>query len=1050
MSSLGPRYWKSLDELAGDADLAARARDEFPDAADQTVDLPSRRNFFRLMGASMALAGIAGPGCDRYHSEDIVPLARRPEDQVPGTTLQYASVFELGGWGLPVVVTSYEGRPLHIDGNPDHPFTDDGREEFQFGRHAGTNAFAQASVLNVYDQDRSQSPLNHQKGATFDDFKSWLTTARKEIQANPGSVRVLAEASQSPTLAVLRRALVATGAQWHEWEPLSFDNEREGHRIAFGRPVRAFAHLDKAQTIVSLDGDLFLEHPAGIRYARDWQMSRDSVGGTLGKGNMNRLYAVEATFTSTGAVADHRLPLRAELVLPFAQALDSMLAGGQPPTGTFLDEPEVAPFLKALAKELAQNRGKAVVVAGRRQPPAVHALVASINNRINAVGATLDYLDDGDDRDTHLTSIIKLVDDIKTKQVKYLFILGGNPVYDAPRDLDLGSALGKLESDGGVSVHLSEWEDETSDKCTWHVPRANYLESWGDARSWDGTWTIQQPLIMPLYGGISAMELVSLIAGDEKTGEQLVRAQVESAGGGANWRKSVHDGFVEKTALAPAQLPPPVVPQADARFEVKAERMKTTRVQDKALEVVYHFSSSTWDGRFANNAWLQEMPDFFTKVVWDNYALVAPATAQDLKLSDSESKIKISIGEGTDKRELELACYVMPGQAMGSIGLVLGGGRTKAGSKGGSSVDTAVGFDTYKLRSAKAIDFEAGASVTRTDDYKFSGVQEHWDLRGGLDERLGFNEGDRGTKERLPEIVREVDLQAFWVPKTDDKNHPVLDEHGNPELAYDARPEDEFWKDPHGRGHSLFQEKTYEGHRWGMAIDLGSCIGCNACMVACQSENNIPVVGKDQVVRNREMHWIRIDRYFEGSRDNPHIVNQPVTCQQCENAPCEQVCPVGATMHSSEGLNDMVYNRCVGTRYCLNNCPYRVRRFNFLDWNKEFKEARNRVRKLVMNPEVTVRHRGVMEKCTYCVQRIQNKKIKAKNERRDLQDGEITTACQDACPTSAITFGDLALKDSWVSKKQADRRSYELLGNLNTKPRTQYLARVRNPNPELA
>ena len=1046
MSSLGPRYWKSLDELAGDADLASRTRDEFPDAADQTVDLPSRRNFFRLMGASMALAGIAGPGCDRYKSTDIVPLARRPEDQIPGTTLQYASVFELGGWGLPLVVTSYEGRPLHIDGNPDHPFTDDGNGNYEFGRHAGTNAFAQASVLNVYDQDRSQSPLKKGQGATFDEFKNWLAEGRtstdpaKRIEMS--SVRILSEASQSPTMAVLRRALVAAGAQWHEWEPLSFDNERAGHKIAFGRPVRAFAHLDRAQTIVSLDGDLFLEHPAGIRYARDWQRSRDTVGGTLGQGNMNRLYAVESTFTSTGAVADHRLPLRSELVLPFAQALDNMIANGQEPSADFLKDPKVKNFVTALVKELKANHGKAVVVAGRRQPPSVHALVARINDAIGAVGATLDYLDDGDDRtDTHVESITKLVADIKNKQVKHLFILGGNPVYDAPADLDFGSALGMVDN----SVHLSEWEDETSEKCTWHVPRANYLECWGDARSWDGTWTIQQPLIMPLYGGISSIELLSLLNGEEKTGEQLVRAQVEGAGGGANWRKSVHDGFVAKTALAPAQVQLQTLPG----FPTVTDRM-VARPQNGKLEVVFHFSSSTWDGRFANNAWLQETPDFFSKIVWDNYALIAPATAKDLHLDDSEGKVKITLPG--DKRELELAYYVMPGQAIGSIGLVLGGGRTKAGSKGGTSVDTSVGFNTYKLRSSKAIDFDAGAEVTRTDSYKFSGVQEHWDLRGGMDMRLGFNEGDRGTKERLPELVREVDLKAFWVPALDDQKQPKTDKEGKPEYAYDARPEDEFWKDPHGRGHSLFQEPSYEhaNHRWGMTIDLGNCIGCNACMVACQSENNIPVVGKDQVVRNREMHWIRIDRYFEGSPDDPHIVNQPVACQQCENAPCEQVCPVGATQHSSEGLNDMAYNRCIGTRYCLNNCPYRVRRFNFLDWNKEFKEARNRVRKLVMNPEVTVRHRGVMEKCTYCVQRIQNKKIKAKNERRELKDGEITTACQDACPTSAITFGDLALKDSAVAKKQDDRRSYELLGNLNTKPRTQYLSRVRNPNPELA
>jgi molybdopterin-containing oxidoreductase family iron-sulfur binding subunit len=551
----------------------------------------------------------------------------------------------------------------------------------------------------------------------------------------------------------------------------------------------------------------------------------------------------------------------------------------------------------------------------------------------------------------------------------------------------------------------------------------------------------------------------------------------------------VHDGFVPNTTLQPAQ----VTLQTLQKLEPRGTQLGGSRLKNGELELVFHYSSNTWDGRFANNAWLQETPDFFTKIVWDNYALIGPATAQDLGLKN-ESKIKVTAKVGDKEQTLEVGCYVMPGQAMGSVALVLGGGRTKAGSKGGSK-DNPLGWNTYTLRGSNGLDFVSGAKVAASDSYSFSGVQEHWDISHGIDETLfHFNEGDRGTKERMPELVREVELKTFTEGEGDKK--------------WDARPEDEFWAaplrwyradgsevppapqdeeaeklgytkrdgvwvdksgkelefaptrdeydvgikkgwHPEGRGHSLFKEHQYEGHRWAMSIDLGSCIACNACMVACQSENNIPVVGKDQVVRNREMHWIRIDRYFEGSPDDPHIVNQPVTCQQCENAPCEQVCPVGATMHSSEGLNDMAYNRCVGTRYCLNNCPYRVRRFNFLDWNKEFKEARNRVRKLVMNPEVTVRHRGVMEKCTYCVQRIQNKKIKAKNERRELQDGEITTACQDACPTSAIIFGDLSDEKSAVSKLHNDRRSYELLGHLNTKPRTQYLARVRNPNPEL-
>ncbi|MCE9572588.1 MAG: Fe-S-cluster-containing hydrogenase [Deltaproteobacteria bacterium] len=1016
MPSITDPYWKSLGELAT---VNPAPTDEFPPSADtQTVDPLSRRNFFRLMGASMALAGVAGPGCQRYEREEIVPLSRRPEDQVPGTTLQYASTFELAGVAHPVLVGSYEGRPIKIDGNPFHPFTGDGADaKVTDHRHGGSTAFVQASVLNLYDQDRSRGLSNRGKGADFNEFKAWLATNREAMKKDPSKVRVLSEALSSPTLAQLRRKFLTDfpGAKWAEWEPISFDNERAGLKLAFGKSARAFAHLDRAETIVVLDGDIFVEHPAAMRYSRDWKASRGPEASSLGDGKMNRLWSVESSWSSTGAMADHRLALRAELVLPFAQALDAKLSSGGAPSAEFLNEAKVAKFLTVLVEELGQNRGKAVVIAGRRQPPVVHALVARINE---ALGAPVDYYDDGDDRLTHKEAIVELANDIKAKAVSHLFVLGGNPAYDAPNDLDLASAIASVEN----SVHLSEWDDETSEKTTWHVPRANYLESWGDARTWDGTWTIAQPLILPLYGGISALELMALVMGDEQTSEKLVRGAVE--GSGATWRKAVHDGFVASTAFPTLGAKVGQLPVVTLTASQQAGS-RGTSAKPVPLEVVFQYSSNTWDGRFANNAWLQETPDFFTKVCWDNYAIVAPATATEYGL-ETDSLITVEL-EG---RKLELACYVMPGQAIGTIGLVLGGGRVKAGSKGGDG-KTPVGFDTYKLRTSAALDLASGAKVTAGSSYQLSGTQEHWDIRGGLDKDIG----DKGIAERLPRLVKEVDQTEY--------------RDGTEGRAWDANEESEFWTDP-DRGTSLFQEHTYEGHKWGMAIDLGSCTSCNACMVACQSENNIPVVGKAEVVRNREMHWIRIDRYFKGSPDDPQIVNQPVGCQQCENAPCEQVCPVGATLHSSEGLNDMVYNRCVGTRYCLNNCPYRVRRFNFLDWNAEFKEARNRVRKLVMNPEVTVRMRGVMEKCTYCVQRIQNKKIKAKNEKRSVQDGEITTACQDACPTQAIVFGDLNDPKAWVTKFHKDRRAYSLLGELNTKPRTQYLARVRNPNPKLA
>ncbi len=844
MPSITDPYWKSLGELAS---VNPAPTDEFPNPADQqAVDPLSRRNFFRLMGASMALAGVAGPGCQRYEKEEIVPLSRRPEDQVPGALLQYASTFELAGVAHPVLVGSYEGRPIKIDGNPYHPFTGDGAgDKVADHRHGGSTAFVQASVLNVFDQDRSRGLSQRGKGADFNEFKAWLATNRAAMKAQPSKVRVLSEALSSPTLAQLRRKFLTDfpGAKWVEWEPISFDNERAGLKLAFGKPARAFAHLDRAETIVVLDGDIFVEHPAAMRYSRDWKASRGPEASTLGAGKMNRLWSIESTWSSTGAMADHRLPLRAELALPFAQALDAQLAAGGAPSAEFLNEAKVAAFLKVLVKELQANRGKAVVIAGRRQPPAVHALVARINGALNA---PVDYFDDGDDRLTHKDAIVELAGDLKAKAVSHLFVLGGNPVYDAPADLDLASAIASVEN----SVHLSEWDDETSEKTTWHVPRANYLETWGDARTWDGTWTIAQPMILPLYGGVSPLEFMSLVMGEEHTGEKLVRGAVEASG--AAWRKAVHDGFVAGSQFppVPAQVGQlPVVSLAPSQMAGS----RSTAAKPVPLEVVYQYSSNTWDGRFANNAWLQETPDFFTKVCWDNYAIVAPATAAEFGF-ETDTLITVEL----DGRKLELACHVMPGQAIGSIGLVLGGGRTRAGSKGGDG-KTPVGFDTYKLRTSTALDLASGAKISAGAGYQLSGTQEHWDIRGGLDKDIG----DKGIAERLPRLVQEVNEETYRETEAGGAH------------KWDANKESEFWSDP-VRGTSLFTEHSYEGHKWGMAIDLGSCTSCNACMVACQSENNIPVVGKAEVVRNREMHWIRIDRYFKGSPDDPQIVNQPV------------------------------------------------------------------------------------------------------------------------------------------------------------------------------
>jgi molybdopterin-containing oxidoreductase family iron-sulfur binding subunit len=1041
-------YWKSLRELEGKAPWQLEPTNrEFPPGADQPppVDPMSRRNFFHLMGASMGLAGLgAAAGCRRYEKEEIVPLARRPEDQVPGTTLQYSTTYELAGVGHALVATSYEGRPIKLDGNPDHPFARGGIVDQSF-RHAGAHTFAQASILHLYDPDRSQNPMNAGRGASMDQFRGALADIRKTVGAG---MRVLSEATSSPTVQRLRRKLEAAGVQWHEYEPLSWDNERAGMKLAFGKSVRPLAHLDKCLTIVTIDCDIFVEHPASMMYSRDYARSRRRE-----LNEMNRMWSVESTMTNTGAMADHRLALRSELGLPFAMALDAALGGGAAPNADFLKEDKPSVFLKVLAAELTKNKRKAVVLAGRRQPPAVHALVAKINAALEAPGNTLDYLEETDpDRPSHLDAITTLAKDIDAKRVQTLVILGGNPVYDAPADLEFDKKLAGVQT----SIHLSEYDDETSKQCTWHVPRAHFLEAWGDARTWDGTLSLAQPLIAPLYGGLSSAEMLSVLLGDEKPGDELVRATFDEQKLNYNWRLNVHNGFVPDTQLPVAQVQLAAPPQ----IQLTPSQQSGSRKKNGELEVAFHFSSATYDGRFANNAWLWETPDFLTKVTWDNYALVAPETAKLLGL-DNDTIITVKVGD----RSIELPCYTMPGQARGSIGLVLGGGRTDAGhvvthphnvtdEVPGKRV---VGWNTYKVRTTAGFDIALGVTATGGGTkYELASVQDHWNYKPGPKSIFGYDSGfDPEIKSRSYHLTQTV---------TEDKLAKDKDWKADEEL-------DEFFDDsstrtPEGKAPrhlSLFQEHEYKGHRWAMAIDLNTCTGCNSCMVACQNENNVPVVGRREVMNNREMHWIRIDRYFQGSPDDPRVVHQPLACQQCENAPCEQVCPVGATSHSDEGLNDMAYNRCIGTRYCLNNCPYKVRRFNFLDWNSEYREARAKVRRLLFNPDVTVRMRGVMEKCTFCVQRIQNAKIKWKAQHRvqvpgtavegaltdPMPDGMIETACQQACPTEAIIFGDLQDPNSRVSKLHTDSRSYPLLPENYTKPRNRFLARILNPNPDM-
>jgi molybdopterin-containing oxidoreductase family iron-sulfur binding subunit len=743
-------------------------------------------------------------------------------------------------------------------------------------------------------------------------------------------------------------------------------------------------------------------------------------------------------FSSTGAVADHRLPLRSELVLPFVMALNAKVNGGTAPTSPFLAEPKIAAFLDALAEDLQAAKGKTVVIAGHRQPAEVHAIVAQLNaasantNDTNA-GGPVGYIPDPDgSRPNHVDSIAELAADLEAGTVDALIILGGNPAYDAPANLHFADKIAKA----GTSVHLSLFDNETSVKCNWLLPAAHYLESWGDGLAWDGTYCLTQPIIEPLYQGRNPLELIAMLAGVPLANSRdLIREQFDGLSqaplGGAEkaWNKALHDGFLARAVIQPVTP----TPRPIAAPTLNARQQGGLTPPDGTVEVVFTASSHTYDGRFANSSWLQETPDFMTKATWDNVALISPLTAKKLGISNF-TKIKVTVGE----EQVEAPAYVMPGQAPYSIAIALGHGRTRAGHVGGLVEDKKVvvepkGFDAYKIRTQDAQWIATGSLKSTGSAYPIATTQDHWNI----DER-----GQKSIETRMGDLIREGTLEEYKAHMA--KYESVEDRAEVPDFNHERHLDRlevrSLWDPP----------VPYDGHKWGMATDLGKCVGCNACMVACQAENNIPVVGKREVLRSREMHWIRIDRYFSGDMENPEVLHQPVTCQQCENAPCEEVCPVGATIHTDEGLNDMIYNRCVGTRYCLNNCPYKVRRFNFFDYNKDLTEARNKVRKLLFNPEVTVRSRGVMEKCTFCVQRIAAVKIPATNEKRGLTDGEIVTACQQACPTGAIVFGDLNDKTSEVAKLHDSDRAYSMLGELNVKPRNQYLARIKNLNPKLA
>jgi molybdopterin-containing oxidoreductase family iron-sulfur binding subunit len=992
-SQNGPKYWRSLDELAETPEFADLLHREFPEGASEFTDPAGRRQFLKLMGASLALAGVTG--CTRQPTEMIVPYVKAPEEIIPGKPLWFATAMPHGGFATPVLAESHMGRPTKIEPNPQHPAT-----------RGGTDVYAQASILTLYDPDRSKTIKFRDEIHTWGDFTSklgGLVAAQKALGG--AGFRLLTETITSPTLASQIDELLKSmpAAKWVQYDAVGRENVRDGAKAALGQDADVRYRFDQADIVLLLDSDVLESDPGRLRYSRDFADRRRLVSG---KTDMNRVYAVDSRVGNTGSKSDHRVAVRAVDVENIARAVAAGI-GVAGVSGAALPASVPQNFVSALVKDLQAHKGRSLVVAGDQQPASVHHLAHLMNAALGAVGQTLEYsapvapLAPAAQQQT----IVQLAQEMGDGKVEVLVILSANPVYTAPADLKFVEKLAKVPN----RIHLGLFEDETAEQCHWHIPESHFLESWGDVRTFDGTVTIAQPLIDPIWeNNKAAVEVLAALLGNGSApSSKIVRDFWEkqySAKSGAFgplndpdgqafptfdkfFRRALHDGYIAGSALPALTLTASgAAPAAPAASTTGAD----------AIEITFSADPTVYDGRFANNGWLQETPKPFNKITWDNAALINPETAKKLQVEKNQV-----IELKANGLVVKAAVWVQPGQPLNSINLTLGYGRTKAGQVGNGA-----GYNAYPLRTSDALWQRTGVEVAPTREWvTLASAQGHFSVEGR-------------------DIIRAATLNIY-------KSEPDFAQHIGHKPDADTTLHGNPWK--------------YEGNAWGMTIDLNACNGCNACVVACVSENNIPVVGREQVARGREMSWIRIDRYYEGDPINPKTYDQPMACVQCENAPCEVVCPVAATVHSTEGLNDMVYNRCVGTRYCANNCPYKARRFNFLlyaDWTTP-------TLKMARNPDVTVRSRGVMEKCTYCVQRINQARIQSKLEDRAIKDGEITPACASACPTDAIVFGNINDPESRVAAMKKEPRNYGLLEELNTRPRTTYLAAVRNPNPEL-
>lgn len=1033
--STGKRYWRSLDEYSRTDEFKDWLEREFPQgAAEFQGDEVSRRNFIKLMGASLALAGVGLSGC-RRPEEHIVPFTKTPEFQIPGKPLSYATAIPRRNGAIPLLVTTYDGRPTKTEGNYSFP-----------GFNGSTDQITQASILSVYDPDRSKGFVKNGKQVDESDLNIALDELRKKAMASQGKgLAILTDEVSSPTRTRLLeqfaqsfpQALIAT------YDPLVFsNNKKNSDQVSFGQGIKSVARYDKAKVILTLDHDFlgFVEGtPTGIaQYARSRRVSKP-------EDSMSRLYAVEHRYTLAGGMADHRLRLPAGQIPTFAALLACELGRQGLSTGTDCDQfAKIAgapnqfqtKWIEELAADLIAHRGHALVVIGQNQPLEAHLIVTAINQALGALGNTID-LQESFEKAT--SGIVELAGSIKNGAVESLIVLGGNPVYNAPADLEWSDLQKKIAQ----VIHISEGYNETSALAQWHIPAATYLESWGDTRAADGTLLSIQPLIMPLFGGWSQIQLIEKLLGlPGQFGPDAIKETFRQIAQPANfetaWNRFVHSGYLEGSG---ARLTGGSTQIASINQSLNRPGLHFAALGNTTLEVVIEGDYSLEDGSMANNGWLQELPDPVTKLTWGNAALISASTAKALGLKHYTEK-GIDYGEfisiSVAGKETKIPVQIAPGHADHSISVFLGYGRKICGRVGGGE-KSPVGFDMYPIRTSTAPYVIGSTAIKKLDGvYGHAITQQHWAMEG----RALFREDTLEGFREDPQAAKKMGMDAHVPPNISIYQSPALTAK----------------------------------QQWAMTIDLNSCVGCNACMIACQSENNIPIVGEDQVKKGREMHWIRIDRYFAGPQgsdeqngiENPEMVMQPVACLQCENAPCEVVCPVNATVHSEDGLNVMAYNRCIGTRYCANNCPYKVRRFNYFDYNKRpIQDGRlylgpfaskpqedTELYKFQANPNVTVRMRGVMEKCTYCVQRIEEAKIEQLTKARGsapeiIPDGSLKSACQQVCPAEAIIFGDMNDEKSMVSKSLADPRSYALLSYLNTRPRTSHLMRLRNPNPKM-